>query len=117
MHYSDSLLITFYSSYMFRRVYVIIREPSFEYPAELHYRCVQFVLYVKESTHSAVVVNKTIAAPDHRCIYCHPDKAQILTLQCNQCYSDFTVGILKVLLTTTTGRIDSLTYIIQPYAH
>jgi hypothetical protein len=34
----------------------------------------------------------------------------------NQCYSDFTVGILKVLLTTTTGCIDSLTYIIQLYA-
>jgi hypothetical protein len=30
---------------------------------------------------------------------------------------DFAVGILKVLLTTTTGCIDSLTYIIQPYAH
>jgi hypothetical protein len=41
MHYSDSLLITFCSSYMFRRMYVIIREPSFECPAELHYRCVQ----------------------------------------------------------------------------
>jgi hypothetical protein len=26
MRYSDSLLITFYSSYMFRRMYVIIRE-------------------------------------------------------------------------------------------
>jgi hypothetical protein len=35
MHYYDSLLITFYSSYMFRRMYVIIREPSFECPAEL----------------------------------------------------------------------------------
>jgi hypothetical protein len=32
-----------------------------------------------------------------------------------QCYSDFTVGILKVLLTTTTGCLDSLTYIIQPH--
>jgi hypothetical protein len=59
----------------------------------------------------------TIAAPHHRCIYCHPDKAQILTRQCNQRYSYFTVGILKVLLTTTTGCIDYLTYIIQPYAH
>jgi hypothetical protein len=28
-HYSDSLLVTFYSSYMFRRMYVIIRESSF----------------------------------------------------------------------------------------
>jgi hypothetical protein len=28
-----------------------------------------------------------------------------------------TICILKVLLTTTTGSIDSLTYIIQPYAH
>jgi hypothetical protein len=36
MHYSDSLLITSYSSYMFRRTYVIIREPSFECRAELH---------------------------------------------------------------------------------
>jgi hypothetical protein len=36
MHYSDSLLITFYSSYMFRRMYVIIRGRSFECPAELH---------------------------------------------------------------------------------
>jgi hypothetical protein len=60
MHYSYSLLITFYSSYMIRRMYVIIREPSFECPAELHERCVQFVLYVKESLHSAVVVNKTL---------------------------------------------------------
>jgi hypothetical protein len=33
MHYSDSLLIS-YSSYMFRRMYVIIREPSFTCPAE-----------------------------------------------------------------------------------
>jgi hypothetical protein len=29
-------IITFDSSYMFRRMYVIIREPSFECPAELH---------------------------------------------------------------------------------
>jgi hypothetical protein len=36
MHYSDGLLVTFYSSYMFRRMYVIIREPSFECPAELN---------------------------------------------------------------------------------
>jgi hypothetical protein len=28
MHYSGSLLITFYSSYMFRHMYVIIRESS-----------------------------------------------------------------------------------------
>jgi hypothetical protein len=34
-----------------------------------------------------------------------------------QCYSDFTVGILKVLLTTTTGCIDCLAYIVQPYAN
>jgi hypothetical protein len=60
MHYSDSLLITFCSSYTFRRVYVTIREPSFVCPAELHYRYVQFVLYVKESLHSPVVVNKTL---------------------------------------------------------
>jgi hypothetical protein len=59
-------------------------------------------MYVKESVHSVVVVNKTIA--------------RILTRQCNHCYSDFTVGSLKVLLTITTGYIDSLTYIIQPYA-
>jgi hypothetical protein len=59
----------------------------------------------------------TIAAPDHRCIYCHPDKAQILTRQRNQCYSYFRIGILKVLLTISTGCIDSLLYIIQPYAH
>jgi hypothetical protein len=31
---------------------------------------------------------------------------------CNQCYRDFTVGVLKVLLTITAGCIDSLTYII-----
>jgi hypothetical protein len=36
MHYSDSLLIIFYSSYIFRRMYVIIREPSFVCPAGLH---------------------------------------------------------------------------------
>jgi hypothetical protein len=35
MHCSDSLLIS-YSSYMFRRIYVVIREPSFMCPAELH---------------------------------------------------------------------------------
>jgi hypothetical protein len=64
MHCSDSLL-TSYSSYMFRRMYVII--------------------------HSAV----TIATPHHRCIYCHPDKAQLLTRQCNQCYSDFTIGYFE----------------------
>jgi hypothetical protein len=63
-------------------------------------------------THS---VSVTTAAPHHRCIYCHQDKAQILTLHCNQCYSGFTFGILKVLLTTTTGCVDCLTYIIQPY--
>jgi hypothetical protein len=87
MHCSDSLLIP-YSSYTFRRVYVMIREPSFV------------------CRHSAV----TIATPHHRCIYCHPDKAQILKRQCNQCYSDCTVGALKVLLTKTTGCVDSLTY-------
>jgi hypothetical protein len=32
MHCSDSLLIS-YSCYMFRRMYVIIREPSFVCPA------------------------------------------------------------------------------------
>jgi hypothetical protein len=35
MHCSDSLLIS-YSSYMFRRMYVITRELSFMCPAELH---------------------------------------------------------------------------------
>jgi hypothetical protein len=35
MHCSDSLLIS-YSSYMFRRMYVIIKEPSIVCPAELH---------------------------------------------------------------------------------
>jgi hypothetical protein len=35
MHCSDSLLIS-YSCYMFRRMYVIIREPSVVCPAELH---------------------------------------------------------------------------------
>jgi hypothetical protein len=35
MHYSDSLLVS-YSCYMFRRMYVIIRGPSFVCPAELH---------------------------------------------------------------------------------
>jgi hypothetical protein len=35
MHCSDSLLV-FYSSYMFRHMYVIIREPSCMCPAELH---------------------------------------------------------------------------------
>jgi hypothetical protein len=35
----------------------------------------------------------------------------------DQCYSDVTVGTLKVLLTTTTGCIESLTHIIKPYAH
>jgi hypothetical protein len=28
-----------------------------------------------------------------------------------------TTGILMVLLTTTTGCIDSLTYVVKPYAH
>jgi hypothetical protein len=32
-------------------------------------------------------------------------------------FGDFTVGSFKVLLTTTTGCLDSLTYMIQPYAH
>jgi hypothetical protein len=36
MHCSYSLLTAFYSCYMFRRMYVIIREPSVECPAELH---------------------------------------------------------------------------------
>jgi hypothetical protein len=36
MHYSDGVLITSCSSYMFRRMYVIIREPSVMCPAELH---------------------------------------------------------------------------------
>jgi hypothetical protein len=35
MHCSVGLLIS-YSYYMFRRVYVIIREHSFEFPAELY---------------------------------------------------------------------------------
>jgi hypothetical protein len=49
----------------------------------------------------------------------NPEITQTLTSQCNQCYSDFTTGILKVLLTITTGCIDCLTYtyIIQPYVH
>jgi hypothetical protein len=38
MHCSDSIL-TSYSSYLFRRVYVIIREPSVVCPAELHFVC------------------------------------------------------------------------------
>jgi hypothetical protein len=42
-------------------------------------------LLTSSSLHSAV----TITAPHHRCIYCHPDKAQTLTRQCNRCYSDF----------------------------
>jgi hypothetical protein len=61
-------------------------------------------MYVKESIHSVVVVNRTFEIP-------------IVKSYHNHCYSDFTVGILKVLLTTTTGCIDSLTYIIQPHAH
>jgi hypothetical protein len=36
MYCSDSLLITSYSCYMFRRMYIIIRQPSFVCPAELH---------------------------------------------------------------------------------
>jgi hypothetical protein len=36
LHNSDSLLITFSSPYMFRHMYVIIREPSVVCPAELH---------------------------------------------------------------------------------
>jgi hypothetical protein len=47
----------------------------------------------------------------------HPDQTQIITRQCNQHYIDFTVGILKVLLTITIGCTESLTYVIQPYAH
>jgi hypothetical protein len=47
-------------------------------------------------------------------VYLYPT-AQILTLQRNQCYSSFTVGILKVLLTTTIECIDTLTFIVQPY--
>jgi hypothetical protein len=43
--------------------------------------------------------------------------ARILTQQCKQCYSDFTVGILNVLLTITSGCIDCLTYIVQLYVH
>jgi hypothetical protein len=41
--------------------------------------------------------------------------ARMLTGQRDECYSDFTVGIVKVLFSTTNGFINSLTYIIQPY--
>jgi hypothetical protein len=60
-------------------------------PAELHcvYGC---IIYVKISIHPVVVVKKP------------------LKYQCNQCYSDFTIGISKVLLIITTGYIDFLTY-------
>jgi hypothetical protein len=76
LYYFDSLLITFYSSYMFRRLYVIIREPFSECPAELHRRYVQFVLYVKGSLHSAVAVTEILK-------YIYPD--------------DFTVCISKLI--------------------
>jgi hypothetical protein len=35
MHCSDSLLVS-YSCYMFQHMYIIISEPSFVCPAELH---------------------------------------------------------------------------------
>jgi hypothetical protein len=59
----------------------------------------------------------TLAAPHHQCLYCHLDTAQMLARQCGRSCSDITVGTLKVLLAITTGYIDSLTYIIQPYTH
>jgi hypothetical protein len=59
MHCSDSLLVS-YSSYMFRRMHVIIRESYVMYPAELHLMCICLcMIYVKQSVHSVVVVNKT----------------------------------------------------------
>jgi hypothetical protein len=70
-----------------------------------------YQFYFNLSLHSAVTT-----AAQHRCMYCHPDETQILTRQCNWCYSDFIIGISEVLLTTTTGYIDSLTYIMQPYS-
>jgi hypothetical protein len=45
IHCSDSLLIS-YSSYMFRRMYVIIREPTLMCPAELHYSAYGCIIYV-----------------------------------------------------------------------
>jgi hypothetical protein len=62
MHCSDSLLIS-YNSYMFRHMYVVIREPSFVYPAVLHSGAYGCVIYVKQSIHPAVVVNKTFKIP------------------------------------------------------
>jgi hypothetical protein len=62
------------------------------------------------SLHSAVAV-RVVTAQQLR-IYNHPGKTHILTRQCNQCYSDFTIGISNVLLTTATGCLDCLAYII-----
>jgi hypothetical protein len=59
MHCSDSVL-TFYTLYIFRRMYVIIRELSVMCPAELYFRHVQFVLYVKGCLHLVAVVSKTL---------------------------------------------------------
>jgi hypothetical protein len=65
MHCSDILLVT-YSSYMFRRMYVMIREPSVMCPAELHegaYGCMIYVkqsIYVTQSIHPVIIVNKSI---------------------------------------------------------
>jgi hypothetical protein len=59
VHYSDSLLITSYSSYMFRHMYVAIREPFL--CVVLSYVTDTYNLYyVKQSLHSTVVVNKSL---------------------------------------------------------
>jgi hypothetical protein len=52
-----------YSCYMFRRMYVIIREPSFMCPAELHECAYGCLIYVKGSIHPVVLVNKTFKIP------------------------------------------------------
>jgi hypothetical protein len=58
MHCSDSLLVS-YSFYMFRRMYVIIRESTFLCPAELYLGGYGCIIHVKESIHPVVVVYKT----------------------------------------------------------
>jgi hypothetical protein len=63
MHCSDNLLIS-YSSHIFRRMYVIISEPSVMRPAELHECAYCCIIYVKESIHPVVIVNnKTCKIP------------------------------------------------------
>jgi hypothetical protein len=56
MHSSDSLLVKFYICYMFRRMYVIIREFCFVCPAEFYYCVYSYVINVKRPLLSAVVV-------------------------------------------------------------